>query len=125
MTSYMDLAFVLMEPYHRLLRIKDWSARNHQYAIQLNNIEDLSWTQFYRGLSHSVHLVAMELHYRIHGRNYKVLEELRELEYAQVYQEFEQRTSEENQKKRKELFYMCSLPELVPCLVQRLLQEEA
>jgi hypothetical protein len=123
-SSYMDLVFVMMEPYHRLLRIQSWSAENLQSAIHLNKREDLSWTQYFRGLSSFAHLVAMELDYRIRGRNYKELEDTRELEYGQVYQEFEARTLEENRKVRRDLFYMCSLSDMAPTLVQQLLEEE-
>jgi len=124
-SSYMDIVFVMMEPYHRLLRIHSWSADDLQAAIDLNKREDLSWTQYYRGLSSFAHIVAMELDYRIRGRNYKELQDTRELEYGQVYKEFEERSQEENRTIRRRLFYMCSLSDMAPDLVKRLLEEEA
>lgn len=120
----MDLVFVMMEPYHRLLRIHPWSGQDLQAAIDLNKREDLSWTQYYRGLSSFAHLIAMELDYRIRGRNYKELEDTRELEYGQVYQEFDARSLEENRTTRRSLFYMCSLEDMAPTLVKQLLEEE-
>jgi hypothetical protein len=116
----MEVSFVLMEPYHRLLRKKEWSPRDYQHAVYLNESEDLCWTEHYRGLSSSVHLVAVELDYRIREKNYTELSMLRELEYGEIYQDFDQGTSEENRIKRKGWFYLCD----THALVQRLLQEE-
>jgi len=117
----MEVAFVLMEPYHRLLRKQTWTPSEKEYARYLNETEDLSWTQLYRGLILTVHMVAVELDYRLRGRNHAELSELRELEYLQIYHMFEQNTVEENRVRRRDLFYLCS----TPALIHRLLQEEA
>ena len=116
----MELAFFLMDPYHRLLRNKEWTVRDTVYAEYLNTHTDFGWTQYYRGFSPSVHLVAMELDHRIRGKDYTELSHLRERDYAQVYEDMELRTVEEIRNKRKEWLNTCCLP----ALVHRLLLEE-
>ena len=117
----MELSFILMEPYHRLLRKKEWSVEEQQWAIQLNDMEDLTWTQYYNGISLSVHLVSYELDYRIRGRDYSELTVLREKEYADIYLSFDNGTPKENRDKRKSWYCLCD----TAALVHRLVQEDA
>lgn len=112
----MELSFVLMEPYHRLLRKEVWSVADQEKAQRLNEQEDLSWTTGYRGISLSVHLVAIELDYRLRERDYTELFESRETEYAWVYQTFDHGTPLENHQRRKGWYYLCDHHAVVHCL---------
>lgn len=116
MLNIMELSFVLMEPYHRLLRKREWSMQDQEKARRLNEREDLSWTTYYRGVSLSVHLVAIELDYRLRGKDYSILTETRETEYASVYSSFDHGTAQENRDRRKIWFYLCDHHALVHCL---------
>jgi len=117
-SSAMDLSYVLMEPYHRLLRKKDWTSQDQTNAILLNELEDLTWTQYYRGISRLVHLVSVELDYRIRGKNYSELSILRELDYRQIYQDFDHGNPEENRDRRRGLLYLCDKDALVNRIIQ-------
>ena len=120
----MELSFVLMEPYHRLLRKKEWSNIDHEKAMKLNELEDLTWTQYYKGISLSVHLVAVELDYRIRDKNYSELSALREVDYAHVYQVFERGNKQENHRRRMGWFYLCDTHALTHRLTQCCIQED-
>jgi hypothetical protein len=114
----MELSFILMEPYHRLLRKNEWSVEEQQRAVQLIDMEDLSWTQYYNGISLSIHLISVEMYYRINGRQYAELADLREKEYAHIYLSFDQGTPKENRDKRKSWYFLCDTAALVHRLVQ-------
>ena len=121
----MELSYVLMEPYHRLLRKNVWTILDHEKAVKLNELEDLTWTQYYKGISLSVHLVAVELDYRIREKNYSELSVLREVDYAHVYQLFDRGDKQANHRRRMGWFYLCDTHALTHRLTQSSIQEDA